>query len=464
MPRLSVRSRPATLLVGIATAVVMTVAVGCSATGTGSGPSGQTSPQAVTIPAQDGPGVTADTITLSWGKALHPTTGTSPDVVKNTQAGWKAVVDAFNEEGGIAGRKVEILQNDPGSPLVAQRSEAYTRSNFLPVPDPTNGKAACDAYAGSQVFALLWPNLVSAPYGTPAAGACLNAGGHPIIGATGWTKADYQAAPSTAGLTIATDRFSDAIIAAGKDSGMLAAPAKTAVITDSAQPTDTLTKVDLPALAKVGVTDPQVFPVGLTLDQAGALNLAVKMKSAGIERVILLSPDAQFSFAMALALVPIFQQQQFTPKVLGISGLKYEALAAAGNVGITPQIAESLLFYQSQTSTDALELNATQAATPGGKLYNAVVQANPALQPYIDVDLCDALELLKAALAASGSKYVNAQSFTTGLDKLQDTYQSLRLFATSFGPGRHDGGAGIVRQTYSSQCQCGQVSSNVQRF
>ncbi|MER6007843.1 hypothetical protein ABT120_55540 [Nonomuraea angiospora] len=447
------------LLIG---AMAMLVAASCSATTNAAGP-GPAPAQSAAIPAQDGPGVTADTITISWGKGLLPTGTVPAATVKNFQEGYQAVVDAFNKQGGIGGRKIQILQDDPGKPLVAQRDEAYTKSNWLPVADPTNGKAACDAYANTQVFALLYPNLVSAPYGTPAAGACLNSGGHPIIGVNGWTKADYQAAPATAGVTIAADRFIDAVAAAGKDSGVLTKPAKTALITGSAQPGDLLDRLYLPALARAGVTGPQVFPVSQTLSDADKLSTTVKLKSAGIERIIFLT-DAQATFSLALNLLPAFQKQQFEPQILSLDMPAHQALIAAAQIEFTPKLADNLVSYWTRPSRDTLKLTDAQAATPGGKLYNAVAKANPTLQPYLDLDLCDALELLKAALAASGSTHVNAQAFAAGLDKLNDSYQSPRLYATSFGPDRHDGGAGLVRQTYSAECKCGVPSAKVLGF
>jgi hypothetical protein len=449
-------------MAGVAAAAV----AGCSATS--SSPAGDAvnpAPVSVSIPDRDGPGVTADAVAISWGGWLIPGKG-APERRQRENDALAAVVDTFNQQGGLGGRKVRLLpaEQDPGARLTNERSEAFVKGNHLPLPDPSNGKAACDAYAQSPVFALLSPRLAGPPFGTAAAGACLNAAGHPVVGVDGWTRSDFRAAPATAGLGLAADRRVDALIAGGKDAGIIGTPGKTAVVTDSTAPGTST--AELAALAKAGVADPTVLPVNPQLSAAEALNLVVKLKSGGIERLISLrGSDVSFDFFENLA--PVLKQQQFYPRTLVLDGPGFGAMNYGAH-GLPAAMTDSFAFYASKpvAGSRADPALAAQAdATPARKLCAAAAAAHPALAQQLvsDTDLCDQLELLKAAFAASGSTRLNAQAFTAGLNKLAG-YSSPELIKTGFGPDRHDGAAGIVRVRYSASCACDVNSAKVIPF
>ena len=456
MSSLTSRSRRSRLALATFTVVSLALA-GCASTG--SATNAPPSTATVVVPEADGPGVTADTITVSWGQAAFPSIEDASIVELKNQA-TTALVDAFNAGGGIAGRKVEIIDEDPGTPLMAARSTTVTSSGGLAVPDASNGQDMCDAYKDSGVFALLFNPLATAPYGTPAAGRCLNAQGQVLVGGTEWALSDYTAAPATAGLSLATDRFFDALIAAGEDSKFFEPGGTTALITD---PTDTSGFVDsvyLPALAAAGVEDPLALPLSPAATPAEALSTVVKLKAEGVDQVVFAS---KASFTAAFYLLPVMQEQGYMPRILSLDGADWTLIPLLGTITVDDNLTSSLVTYASKPAGDIATLTEEQLATPAGALYAQVVEDNPTLNGFVSLDLADALQLLKATLESSGSDHVNAEAFTTGLRNLSG-YSSPRLLATQFGPDRQDGSSGIVLTTFSPDCNCAVFAEDVVTF
>lgn len=419
---------------------------GCSATTTGH--VGGTSSGPVVIPEKDGPGVSATAINVSWGLGAFPSQDDASLVAQRREAN-SALVDAFNEKGGIEGRKVQLVEDDPGSDLMAARNSAYNNAGGLAVPDATNGQETCNAYKDKDVFALLFNPLLTAPYGTPAAAKCLGSQGQPAIGGLSWTRADYRAAPAAAGLSLASDRFFDALVAAGKDSGFFASDAKVALITD---PTDTSGFVDsayIPALAQSGISNVKQYPLAPTATPADALSTVVKLKAEGIDHVVYASTN----FVAPLSLLPVMQEQDYLPKMLTVDGPDWVLLSVIGTVRVDDKLLDALSTYVSKPARDLAALTDEQKTSPAGALYTEVVEAHPTLQNVVSLDLADSLMLLKAALEKSGSEYINAEAFTTGLRSLTD-YQSPRLIETKFGTDQQDGAAGIIRTSFSAECSC----------
>ncbi len=427
---------------------------GCSAT---TAPGGSSTSGAVAIPDADGPGVTADTIAISYDTFAFPNSDAATQ--KESVAAAQALVDVFNEQGGIDGRDVVLVTDDPGTPLLQERDAAYLASG-TEVSDASNGQDACEAYADADVFALAFNGLVSAPYGSPAAGACLNAQGQAVIGTSGWSSADFDAAPATAGLQIATDRFYDGLVAAGKDADFFDAPGTTALVTDPLDTTGYVDSVLIPALADEGIDDPAVYPVASDATAAQALSTVVKMKADGITNVVFAASSSDWQ---VITLLPVMQEQQFVPRMLTVDGANWSLFPLLGTITIDDELTQALASYVSRAPRDGLLLTDTQLATPAGELYQAALDANPTLAASIDIKLADSLELLKAALAASGSEHINAEAFSVGLGKLTD-YSSPLLFKTAFSPTAHDGGAGVVRSTYDADCGCAQLGEEIVDF
>ncbi|MFK0111955.1 hypothetical protein [Streptomyces sp. NPDC091217] len=448
--------RPYALPLAVVTVLLATA--GCSTTSSGTSGADSSQAKATAIPSKDGPGVTDRTITLSYGGWLADLPAQQRAVTKSAV---DEVVKIFNSRGGAGGRQIRFLpaEKDPGAPLVKQRAVAYSKANNLPLPDPSKGKQACDAYAKTPVFGLVDADLVSPPYGTAAAGACLSAGGRISVGVVGWNEADFRAAPSAAGLTLATDRAIDALVAAGKDSGVLGTGAKTGLLTDSTAPEDSSTY--LPALAKAGLKNPLALPVNPNLGQADALNVVVKMKSAGLKNLVVLVGERE-SGKTLMALASVFKQQKYYPRILMVDGPAPDVLAYTAH-GLPAQLMSNFAAYTTTVTTAPTpQILTAMKSTPAGKLCaDAAAALKLSAATFMGMDhLCDNLELLKAALAASGSKYINSQAFATGLGKLSTTYRSPDLIGTEFGPDRHYGASGLARVDYSAKCKCSVVSNH----
>lgn len=444
----------------LATALLLPLVAACSATPVGgSTSSGSTNSAPVSVP-----GVTAETVTLSWGPGLmDENSKTNPAQYKVDTQAVQAVVDAFNEAGGLLGRKVEVLatDKDPGNKLGWARMDAYTKAQGLPLPDPTNGAEVCDAYAGTDVFALLYPVLVAQPLGTPAGAVCLNKAGHPIVGiGAGWSAADYKAAPASAGFAVPADRSTAALIAGGKAAGVIGS-GKVAVVTDSTKPADAFS-ADLKQLADAGVADPLVLALNPAMEQAEALSTVVKLADQKVSGVVFLT-DATVTPGLLFLLLPALEQQQFYPKLLTLDASTGAVLQ--GLKQVSPQVTDAMVSYVSVPEQILLpdeKEKARRAATPAGQLCAAAAKAKPAVAEAVSLQLCDSLTLLKAALTAGGDQ-VSATAFEQGLGKLSD-YTSPSAFAVKFAPGQHAGGAGITRVVYSSECQCESPSGGIVTF
>lgn len=405
----------------------------------------------------DGPGVTADTVAVSWRNFAFDN---NPDFATQLAQGAQALVDAFNEDGGISGRDVTLITDDPGTPLLNQRAEALASSSALAVPDASGGADACAAYADQPVFALIRNPIVSVPLGSAAAAKCLNAQGQIVVGVDGWSTADYAAAPATAGLALATDRYYKALVAAGEDAEFFAKDAKTALITSPEDASGGVEDILIQALEDVGVTDPAIHPVSAAASEADLLNTVVKLKSEGVDHVIFTAPNMA---AVTYGLLPVMQQQSYLPRMLALDSLDWTLLQLIGTVTIDDALQKALALYSSQPRRDEVTLSDAQKKTPAGELYESVIAAHPELANYVDLDLADGLYLIKAALEASGDDRVNATAFSNGLNDLTD-YESPRLYATSFGPDAHDGSSGIVRMVYGPDCGCSQIDGDVVSF
>lgn len=418
------RSLRKTLAVG----VVAVSLAGCSATSADTDAK-SSSPTTKAIPAQDGPGVTADSITVVDNYYFDASAPVD-----------KAVFAAYNAAGGIAGRKL-VRADQPQANLPATATEAE------------QDQAACLAYkqAKGKIFAV-----VNDVLGSVKRNACLNKQGT-VVQAWSGSVVDssmFKEAPYTVGTgTLTNKRLATAWPAILKSTGFLKDSSKFAVISDGVGDDDEIAaNTFVPELEKAVGSAPQLFKFNSIASdqkalQAQALSMVLKLKQAGIERVVFFGSGSLGPIAMAGAKQGLNAQYAWP----------YSAIPA-GN-GVTPAIQAAVTGY-AWSLTDFGVPVATQqemlASNPAAaKCLSILTKAHLDLAQNAStaLRLCDALDLLKQALEGSGSKYVNAQAFMAGVEKL-GTFESVTTFKSGFAPGRNDGVLAMRKSVYTASCTC----------
>ncbi|MER7693593.1 hypothetical protein [Streptomyces sp. NPDC097610] len=419
------RSLRKTLAVGI---LAVSLA-GCSATSAETDAKSSSSPTTKVIPAQDGPGVTADAITVVDNYYFDATAPVD-----------KAIFDAYNAAGGIAGRKL-VRADQPQINVPATATEAE------------QDQATCLAYQQrkDKIFAVLNDVISSVKRN-----ACLNKQGTVVQPWSGSVvdSSMFQEAPYTVGTgTLTNKRLATAWPALLKSTGFLKDSIKFAVVSDGVGDDDKIAaSTFVPELEKAVGSTPQLFKFNSISNdqkalQAQALSMVLKLKQAGVDRVVFFGSGSLGPIAMAGA------KQGLDVKY----AWPYSAVPA-GN-GVTPDIQAAVTGYA---------WSLTDVGVPVGT-QKEMLASNPAAAACLSIltkahldlaqnastalRLCDGLNLLKQALEGSGSKFVNAQAFMAGVEKL-GTFDSVTTFKSGFGPGRNDGVLALRKSVYAPSCKC----------
>ncbi|WP_156096244.1 hypothetical protein [Amycolatopsis jejuensis] len=411
---------------------------GCAATGQ-AGQQGGTG----AIPEKNGPGVDADTITFAVpGSGGLATTGGSD----NGTAVRDAIVAMYNDRGGIAHRKIR---------LVNQAGEASG--------DSTLAQAECAAIAAQQpaVFAVLGitrpPSVLT---------SCLNSRGIVGILAGGFgTAAVFRNAPATAGIDLLTDtRLARSWPRILQQTGWLAGAGRVAVVIDQsyhgAEPPDPeIPKLLESGLVAAGAPKPDVhsLPADAAAGKAAALDLVLKLKTSGADRVVLVG-DA--TGALPDLLLEAGKQQYF-PRIAASAHVAGAMVAFGADPALraaaTPiewrRMEGDSLADNEQAVADLKRDNASAR-----RCLEAIDRAGGDPQAKetgrtTGLDLCQSLDLVAAALERSGSSFVNAEAFAAGLQKI-GSFPAMRGFANRYGPGDQGGTAAVQPLAYRPDCSC----------
>lgn len=411
--------------------------VGCSATSADTG--GKATPgesgKEVVIPATDGPGVTADSITVA-----------DSGYFAQNAAVYKAVIAAYNKGGGIGGRKITLAQT-PTANASATASQAKQQ------------QAACLGFGQlkNKVFALL-----NEP-GSASLDSCLNKQGTVVqLGSGGLTgSAMFKDAPYTAGAgSLTNTRLAESWPGVLDSSGFLGKKDKVAVVSDGLGDDDQVAKDTLlPKLAEATGSAPSLYTIDSNSQDVNALkaqglNIALKLKKAGVTRVVF------FGTGFALGQVLIGGGAQGLDAKYAMTGSGFPA----GN-GLTVAMQKATTGYAWNLTDYGITVAQQKAALTGNtgadKCLTILTEAHLDLAQNSSTALpvCDSLNLLKGALEASGSKNVNKEAYAAGLEKLGD-FPSLTTFRSSFADGRRDGVAALRKAEYSTSCKCFQYGGS----
>ncbi|MET7694056.1 hypothetical protein ABZT06_39835 [Streptomyces sp. NPDC005483] len=420
--------------VGMVTAGAL---VGCSATSAGTddktAPGGSAKPLA--IPATDGPGVTTDTVTVA-----------DNGYFAQSAAVYKAVIAAYNKDGGIAGRKIVLAETPTGN---ASATASQTKQ----------AQATCVAFGQlkNKVFALLnEPNSATLD-------SCLNKQGTVVqLGSGGLTGSTmFKDAPYTAGAgSLTNTRLAESWPAVLESSGFLARKDKVAVVSDGLSDDDQVAKdILVPKLAEVTGTGPALYAIDSNSQDVNALkaqglSIALKLKKAGTTRVVF------FGTGYALGQVLMGGGAQGLEARYAMIGSGFPA----GN-GLTAAMQQATTGYAwnltdyGVTAAQQKTVLAGNAAADTCLAILTSARLDVAQNASTALGVCDSLNLLKAALEASGSKHINKEAYVAGLEKLGD-FKSLTTFRSSFADSRRDGVAAIRKVAYSASCKCFQYTGS----
>jgi hypothetical protein len=425
------------LLLPVTAAVAALVVAGCSATSTGG--SGKTAPasSAPSIPATDGPGVTASTITVTYRGYNAQSKATAGPIVK-------AIINAYNADGGIDGRKLDIVPmpfgNSPASATTAEQAQA----NCLAVVQST-----------PKIFAVL---------GDPADAdldPCLNSHGVPVTLGANFLVSDqtFASAPATAGMAVSTTHAAQALVNVVQNSNYLDGATSVAVVDSSADAyQSTVRSTLIPGLQKAAssVTVKEYTLTDATnggSDNAAASSLVLRMRADHVDRVVIFG-----QYPSLALLVGQMVSQKFTPRLAELGVFAPYGLTSMGLQNASPDVLNNLVtFYWDATVGTPQQqqqwLNSDPAAQHCVSILTAAKLSASAATLFTALPVCEGIDLLKAALEHSGSKAVNAQAFTAGIAKL-GSFQPITTFSASFGPDQHDGDSSYEIMSYQAACKC----------
>ncbi|MER5805992.1 hypothetical protein [Streptomyces mirabilis] len=431
----------------VAAALIATSA--CSATtNTPDGAGQPTGPSA--IPAKDGPGVTKSKIII----ADESVTLDSPDIRRVRDA----IVAGYNDAGGITGRRIEIVPS-PADSLVkaALQSRDAATGGFR---NPVSAEAVCEAYRSSRAQPLAVINTVTATalLGTPATASCLSKAGIVTMDGSSVTgdppaSADYRNAPfHIEPAKSFADRRVTELVAGARADGLFNGKPKAAILYDGSYPEKLINTVALPALAKEGITDPLVVFLGpgnlVPAPKAQVSSAVLKLKTADVNLVLDLA-DTWFGSHL-----PVMVEQKYFPTVIA-RGRTAAAEMSPGQVpGLTQKFADKIHAYSAYAGptsrADAKDDSLAQRCismlrpTDSGRL--------PLVQ--VAFEYCQQLEILKTALDASDSRWINAEAFLAGLTK-HHTFPGIGTYGDlTFSPTKRDGISVTRRLDVDMSCTC----------
>jgi hypothetical protein len=419
--------------------------------------SGSAQPAASTVTSgKTGPGITASTIKVGfvYSAELESVTGTAdrPDA--------QALVEGLNREGGIAGRKVEVVWHDwpmTSAQTIEQRHQeicaAFTEDNkvfavdpyWIPTENLTGCLTARDAmtvYPAGSGSQLSFDAVSFQKYPTHL-----------------WTL-----------VTPTPDRLAKPFVGMLKDSGYLNAapgaigPTKIGVLVKSPAPNRRgYEKGFVPALKAAGhnVADVAFLDQATTVDElarseAQVQNTVVRFRSEQITHVVMWDVHG---FVHADTFLKYAEQQRYRPKYAFNSTAGPQGTDATSGTDTSEQLHNSVYFswfpYVDTLVAEPSERTKTcyRWLKEGGRPVPAPPAAGNALGK------CQMLLFLKDGLERAAE--LTAAGFRAAIEQM-GTVPGVESPLQRFGPGRHDGAALWQRLEYDFAC--GATAGAAKRF
>lgn len=378
-------------------------------------------------------------ITVEFGAALQAL-GSSTSSTTD-QDGFKALVKAFNDAGGVAGRRLV-----PTYQKVDAADTSYQQA----------GDRACAAFQDAKVEVVV-SEAASTYYGFAA---CLAKGGIPLISSNASDQVGLSQAPWVFNAFAPSyDRGYGAVVDQLVASGYVTPKSKIGAIRITCAEIERAYKSSVLARMKAHhLATPIEYTVSCAsgFADAGAYSSAMqsavlKFQSSGVDRVFVIGDQE------ALLLSYFAQQaqnQQYHPgyalssgslpiTLIGASTFPSEQLPQVRGVGWRP-LGDTAVDHKTPT-----EQRCTALATKGG------LPPKDVAEKFIVYQGCANLFLLEAALKR-GSGSAHGPALRAAILGLGTTFASTGILggSTVFGPGRQDGPQLASEWGYVSSCNC----------
>lgn len=417
-----------------ATAAVVALGTACSATTGGSTGSGGDGANTDAVSA----GVTADAINVT-------TRGFDGDTTSPNGQIFTALVDHYNQQGGIAGHKLKPVPMPAGGDPDPKASAAETAQK----------DCLAATQANPKIYAVVGERF------EPALDSCLSSHGIAVVlGGDSMVTDDLTSkAPAVAGVTITAGKAATAMATMLGSTGYLTGAGNVAVVdvpeSEPYQPAvrDTL----IPSLQKAGagkVSEYSLTGAGNDAAAAGAAaaNLVLRMSADHVDRVVLFGTGPYLT-----AVTKQMVSQKFTPRIAAMGGFLSDGPKGAGLGNAPAQVLQQFTGIGWTTDMGApdevTKLTTTNAAAQ--KCATTLTEAHLAAELYLKIALpmCESFNLLTAALAHADSQHINAKAFADGVGNLGD-FDPITAFKAKFAKTDHAGVAAYRQVQYQSACKC----------
>ncbi|MFD2421018.1 hypothetical protein [Amycolatopsis pigmentata] len=427
------KNRLAFTLTAAVTAAVAMLGSACSATtGGSSNGSGASNVDAVS------PGVTGDMINVTRR-------GFDGDVNSPIGRMFTAVLNYYNQQGGVAGHKLNPVPMPSGNETDPKASQAeVSQKDCLAI-----------SQANPKIYAVLGDAFI------PGFDSCLSSHGIAVVLSGNLIVPDdlTSQAPYAAGLGITPRKAAEAMTAVLGSTGYLTGAGNVAVVdvpeVEAYQPAVRNTLI--PALRKAGagkVTEYSLPGAGTdpAADKAAAANLVLRMNAEHVDRVVL--------FGEAPGLAAVTKQmisQKFTPRIAAMGGMISEGPKSTGLGDAPADVLQQFVGvgWSADTATPDQLTKLTTDNTAARKCAQILTDAHLSDENDLlrGLSMCDSLNLFIAALAHADPQHLNAKSFADGVGKVGD-FDATTTFKAKFSDTEHAGVNAYKRVEYQSACKC----------
>lgn len=410
--------------------------------------------------AQPGVGVTASTIAIGIPYTPVDTTnqqsGAGGVTIGNEKADAQIVIDDINAHGGIAGHKiVPVWHVDSQTASVSATLQAectdFTQDHevFAVISDGPESYLQCITSSGAV---LVDDNVVQVGASTFAK--------YPGYIEVGQMNVDRAAQVEMSAL-MAQHYFSPWNTSTGSPGG---SGVKIGIVTfDDPAFAHAVDDVMVPKLTAAGYSKPDIIRVAEPQTQADIATLSAALKNAvlrfrteHVDHVIF----AQASGSLGLFFLKEAEAQKYRPRYAATSNDAFQLLISGagvpkaqfnGAVGAGWDPLLDLPFDQNSDSgkySNSARQHCVNLMKQGGQRFP---DANAEGVAGIT---CNALYLIRDALAHAPSNVINRDNFLAGLNSLGTNFVASGAISTRFAADQHDGANSYYYYRYEGKCGC----------
>jgi len=387
--------------------------------------------------------VTIGFLTTDWsGAAVAAGLGDNANIVTDPQLAFRALVKGLNAQGGLGGRRVV-----PVYFTVDGRGDRETEF-----------QAACSAFTQDAKAAV----VVSFETQLDTLSSCLGKRGVAQLDTNEWQRTQFRLNRGYVMVNgLSMERQVAAVFEQSVATGWLSKRNRIGVLTDGCViNVQAYERSLLPRAKALGVWierfDAAACTGSVQDGVRGVQQASLKFRTDGVDRVMYILEGAEAAAHVLMS--QNADKQQWYPGYVLSSGAQLANFASyippgqlpqTHGVGWSPEFFDSIPPPSRPAAQRAAQANCLALLKAGG--------FNPgrAVDRYLGLGSCDAVFLLRAALARTGSSTSSA-SLQAAVASLGTSYVSTTtpLGRTSYGNGRQDGAQLAAAFSYHRDCSC----------